>query len=68
MCAVISNITCSVNFPFWKPNWGLYIIMLCLSKKSINHFLLIGIHSMQGGRATTWHGFTRKRSTKRNYL
>ena len=28
-------------------------------------FFLIGIHSMQGWRATTRHGFTRKRNTKR---
>ena len=29
------------------------------------HFFLIGIHSMQGWRATTRHGVARKRSTKR---
>ena len=28
-------------------------------------FFLIGIHSMQGWTATTRHGVTRKRSTKR---
>ena len=28
-------------------------------------FFLIGIHSMQGWTATTWHGVTRKGNTKR---
>ena len=31
----------------------------------LSWFFLIGIHFMQGSRATTRHGFTRKRSSKR---
>ena len=27
-------------------------------------FFLIGIHSMQGGTATTWHGVTKKEAEK----
>ena len=34
-------------------------------KLYLEFFFLIGIHSMQGQTATTRHGVTRKRSTKR---
>ena len=63
-----------------KPNWFLLTdlttlvllmlkwILLFLRKNHLLDafcFFLIGIHSMQGWTATTRHGVTRKRSTKR---
>ena len=47
-------------------NWFYYITLL-YHVKLIEYtiFFLIGIHSMQGWTATTRHGVTRKRSTKR---
>ena len=49
-------------------SWPYYIIimlLLLLSSSSSSSSSSIGIHSMQGWTATTRHGVTRKRSTKR---
>ena len=56
----------SVEVGFFVPS----LIELCLFKFKLIAdqlfkllFFLIGIHSMQGGTATTRHGVTRKKST-----
>ena len=45
------------NLAYWDP--------LSLQVVLMKHIFLIGIHSMQGSTATTRHGITRNRSTKR---
>ena len=47
------------------PGGSSYLVKSPVFQRVDDEFFLIGIHSMQGWTATTRHGVTRKRSTKR---